>query len=171
MLVSQFQGIGDDPSAVRAAPRRALDPGSGFDGFGVPTKDLGVIENGILGDFLVDFFHARKLGVAQTAGASNFFVPAGDEPFADIVASVKRGILFERFSGGSPNDNLDFSGIAKNSFMIENGRITHALSETMVAGNMRALFSDIDAVSREQVNFGGGAYPFVKAGGVTISSK
>ena len=55
--------------------------------------------------------------------------------------------------------------------MIEDGKIGHALSETMVSGNMRALFADIGAISSEQINFGGGAYPFVKAGGVTISSK
>lgn len=145
--------------------------GSDFDGFGVPTQDIDVIRDGVLNEFLVDFFYARKLGLKQTAGATNFFVPPGSMPLADIVAGTKRGILFERFSGGNPNDNLDFSGIAKNSFLIEDGRVGHALSETMVSGNMRALFANIGAISREQVNFGGGAYPFVKAGGVTISSK
>ena len=33
---------------------------------------------------------------------------------------VERGVLLGRFSGGSPSPSGDFSGVAKNSFLIEN---------------------------------------------------
>jgi PmbA protein len=54
--------------------------------------------------------------------------------------------LFSRFSGGAPNNNLDFSGIAKNSFYIEDGKIRHALDETMVSDNFRELLQNVHAV-------------------------
>ena len=38
-----------------------------------------------------------------------------------MVKNIDRGLLVTRFSGGSPSDNGDFSGIAKNSFYIQNG--------------------------------------------------
>jgi PmbA protein len=151
---------------------RAFDfpEGSDFDGFGVPTQDLDVVKNGILNAFLIDFFMSRKLGVPQTAGAWNFVVPPGDSDLADIIAKTPRGIVLSRFSGGRPNSNLDFSGVAKNSFYVENGQVRHALGETMVSGNFQDLLKQIHSVSRENVNFGSCSYPYLAASGVTISA-
>jgi PmbA protein len=145
--------------------------GSDFDGFGIPTADIDIVKNGRLENFLVGFFIARKLGLPQTAGVWNLFVPPGDRSLDDIVADTERGIILSRFSGGNPNSNLEFSGVAKNSFYIEGGEIRHALSETMVTGNLQDLLRNIRAVSREQVNFGDHAYPYLAASGVTISAK
>jgi PmbA protein len=145
--------------------------GSDFDGFGIPTADVDIVKDGQLENFLVDFYIARKLGLPQTAGVWNFVVPPGDSSLDDIVAGTERGIILSRFSGGNPNSNLEFSGVAKNSFYIEGGEIRHALSETMVTGNLQDLLRNIRAVSREQVNFGDHAYPYLAASGVTISAK
>jgi PmbA protein len=145
--------------------------GSDFDGFGIPTVDVDIIKDGRLENFLVDFYVARKLGLPQTAGVWNFVVPPGDRSLDHIVAGTERGIILSRFSGGNPNSNLEFSGVAKNSFYIEGGEIRHALSETMVTGNLQDLLRNIRAVSREQVNFGDHAYPYLAASGVTISAK
>ena len=145
--------------------------GTTFDAYGVPTRDLDVVRDGVLADFLVDFQMARRLGRRQTAGASNFVVPSGETPLADIIAGTKRGVLLCRFAGGAPNAHLDFSGVAKGSFYVENGAVTHPLTETMVSGNLQDLLMRITAVSRDSVNFGDGRYPYLAAGGVTISSK
>ena len=98
-------------------------------------------------------------------------MPAGDRSLDDIIAGTKRGIILSRFSGGNPNSNLEFSGVAKNSFYIQDGEIRHALTETMVTGNLQELVKNIHAVSREQVNFGDHACPYLAASGVTISAK
>ena len=145
--------------------------GSDFDGFGIPTVNVDIVKDGRLENFLVDFYIARKLGLPQTAGVWNFVVPPGDRSLDDIVAGTERGIILSRFSGGNPNSNLEFSGVAKNSFYIEGGEIRHALSETMVTGNLQDLLRNIRVVSREQVNFGDHAYPYLAASGVTISAK
>ena len=145
--------------------------GSDFDGFGIPTVDVDIVRDGRLENFLVDFYIARKLGLPQTAGVWNFVVPPGDRSLDDIIAGTQRGIILSRFSGGNPNSNLEFSGVAKNSFYIEGGEIRHALSETMVTGNLQDLLRNIRAISREQVNFGDHAYPYLAASGVTISAK
>jgi PmbA protein len=145
--------------------------GADFDGFGVPTRDLDVIVDGRLDDFLIDFYIAKKLGLPHNAGTWNFVVPPGERPLDDIVAGTRRGIVLSRFSGGNPNSNLDLSGVAKNSFYIENGTVRHALTETMVSGNLRELLRNIHAVSRETVNFGDHSYPFLAASGITISAK
>jgi PmbA protein len=145
--------------------------GIDFDAYGIPTRDLDVIRDGVLRDFLVDFYISRKLGIAQTAVSSAFEVPPGEKSVAEIVAATTRGIILTRFSGGSPNDNLDFSGIAKNAFYIEDGKVRHPLAETMISGNLRDLLLAIRDVSRETIDFGSGAYPTIAAGGVTIHGR
>jgi PmbA protein len=153
-------------------PRAAAFPeGADFDGFGIPTTDADIVREGRLENHLIDFYIASKLGLPQTAGAWNFVVPAGERSVDDIIAGTKRGIILSRFSGGNPNSNLDFSGVAKNSFYVENGKIQQALTETMVSGNLQELLRNIHAVSREHVNFGDHDYPNVAASGVTISPK
>jgi PmbA protein len=153
-------------------PRNSAFPEAcDFDGFGIPTRDVDIVKDGRLENHLVDFYIAHKLGLEQTAGVWNFVVPPGDKGLDDIVAGTKRGIILSRFSGGNPNSNLDFSGVAKNSFYVEDGRIRHALTETMVSGNLQDLLRNIHAVSREHANFGDHDYPNVAASGVTISAK
>lgn len=154
---------------------RPRDPGfpggADFDGFGIPTRDVDVITGGVLNEFLIDFYISKKLGMPQTAGETNFIVPPGDQPIADIIKQTKRGIILSRFSGGRPNNNLDFSGVAKNSFYVENGAVKGALAETMVSGNFQDLLKNIRAISKEHVNFGASDFPYLAASGVTISSE
>lgn len=154
---------------------RPLSPdfpdGADFDGYGVPSQDLDVISQGRLEEFMIDFYIAKKLGLPQTCGPKNFVVPAGESSLAEIIANTERGIILSRFSGGRPNSKLDFSGVAKNSFYVEDGKIQGALIETMIAGNFQELLQNIRAISRETVNFGHGQYPYLAASGVTISGK
>jgi PmbA protein len=144
---------------------------SSFDGDGVPAADLPVVTKGVLEHHLIDWFTSRKLGKPMTAGVFNVDVAPGDATFDEIVASTERGIVLGRFSGGMPNQKLDFSGVAKNSFYVEDGRIVHPVHETMIAGNFADLLKSIRAVGSQSVNYGGHAYPALAAGGVTISSK
>jgi PmbA protein len=145
--------------------------GQDFDGYGVPTRDLDVIRDGVLKDFLVDFYIAKKLGMTQTAGHTAFVIPPGTKSEAEIVAETERGILLTRFSGGAPADNLDFSGIAKNAFYVEDGAVRYPLAETMISGNLRALLLSIRAVSKETIDFGNACLPTIAAGGVTIHGR
>ena len=123
----------------------------------------------MLESFLIDFFCSRKLDRPQNAGAVNLVVPPGNRRVRDLIRETERGIVLARFSGGTPNHKLDFSGVAKNSFYVENGRIRYPLIETMVRGNFQRLLNDMRGVSKEYINFGAGAFPYMAASGVTIS--
>ncbi|MBN2439709.1 MAG: hypothetical protein JXJ04_00125 [Spirochaetales bacterium] len=74
-------------------------------------------------------------------------------------------------SGGTPNHKGDFSTVAKNSYYIENGKIQYPVNETMITGNIADVFMNILAVSKERINFGSGIFPWVLAGGITVSGK
>ena len=65
----------------------------------------------------------------------------------DMIKEIDKGILLCRFSGGSPSDNGDFSGVAKNSFYIENGEVQYPISETMVSGNIVDMFQKVKHIT------------------------
>ena len=137
---------------------------------GYEAQNAPIIENGVLKTFLLSQYGANKTGLPRAVNDGGaFVVTPGDQPFAAILKRVKKGVLLNRFSGGAPSPNGDFSGVAKNSFYIEDGTIQYPLSETMIAGNLIALFQAIAAVSQERIDFGSALLPWIYAQGVTIS--
>ncbi|MEW6524631.1 MAG: TldD/PmbA family protein [Bacillota bacterium] len=131
-----------------------------------------IVEEGVLKSFLLSLYGSRKTGKARAVNdGSAWVVDPGSTSLEDMVKSVKRGVLMARFSGGSPSINGDFSGVAKNSYLIEDGRIAYPLSETMVSGNFAEMLKSITAISSERVDYGEAILPWVAVSGVTISGK
>jgi len=149
----------------------ALAGSTPFDAEGFANGDLDIIRDGVLSNFLIDWYSAHRLDRPMTTGCTNFVVAPGETPLEELIASTDQGILLGRFSGGMPNQKLDFSGVAKSSFYVEGGKVRGPLSETMIAGNFADVLQQIRAVSRETVDFGYFSGPWVAARGVTISTK
>lgn len=153
-----------------------LDPavacGERFTSDGYRSENMDVIKNGVLNSFLLSNYGSRKTGYPRALNlSSNLFVKPGDTSLKQLIASVDRGILINRFSGGQPGTNGDFSGVAKNSFLIENGEITDAISETMINGNLSDLFKQLIGISSETVCDGVTVLPWMLFDGVTITGK
>lgn len=166
------QAIASPSLTITNRPRSDQFPlAASFDGDGVPSVDLPVVTQGVLKHHLIDWYVSNKLGEPMTAGVHHIDVAPGEQSFEEIVAGTKRGIVLGRFSGGRPNQKLDFSGVAKNSFYVEDGEVVHPIHETMIAGNFGDLLRQIRAVGSESVNYGGHAFPAVAVSGATISRK
>lgn len=138
------------------------------DGFRV--KDVDFIRDGVLKNFALSLYGANKTGKALApTSAHNFEVAAGNTPLDEMIKSVDRGILLNRFSGGSPGASGDISGVAKNSFLIEKGNITDALQETMISFNILDALKNIASVSAERVANGIMVLPWCCLQGITVS--
>ncbi|HUS62870.1 MAG TPA: metallopeptidase TldD-related protein, partial [Acidimicrobiales bacterium] len=151
------------PTQLAAAPA--------FDSEGFPNRDLDLIRDGVLESFAIGWYGSHKLGRPMTSGLTNLVVAPGHTALADIIAATDRGILLGRFSGGEPNQNLDFSGVAKNSFYVEGGKVIGPITETMIAGNFQTAIQSIRAISSETVDTGYSCYPWLATTGITISTK
>lgn len=146
----------------------AADP---IDADGFANTDLDVIRDGVLQSYLIDWANSIRLERPRTAGSADLVVEPGDRALDEIISGIDRGILMGRYSGGMPGNNLDFSGVAKNSFLIEKGKVTEPLSETMVAGNFAAALRSVVGISREVVDYGSTRLPWVAVDGITVSGK
>ena len=137
---------------------------------GYKAKNIKLIDQGILKSHLLGIYGANKTGgkrVSNDGGAIT--ISKGDKSFENMIKDVDKGVLLCRFSGGSPSDNGDFSGVAKNSFYIENGEIKYPITETMISGNIPNMMNDIIDISSEQINFGYCKLPWILFDGITIS--
>lgn len=134
-----------------------------YSGEGVLYKDGFVFNKGVLENYMLDVYGANKLKEKPTdVSLTNSVVEPGEMSFRDMVKGVKKGLLLMRCSGGSPSANGDFSGVAKNSFLIENGEITKPVNEVMISVNLVDLFSRIEAVSSDVINTGFREAPWIK---------
>ena len=98
-------------------------------------------------------------------------VKAGSVSYEDMIKSIDKGLLVCRLSGGSPASNGDFSAVAKNSFLIENGKITKPVLETMISGNLDNMLKNVVEISKEVTEDGSCVFPWVTFDGVTVSGK
>ena len=142
---------------------------SPFNDEGFIVKPVTLIDAGRLTCQLPSFYGSRKLKLPHVPAGNAWRISAGDVPRADMQASVGRGALVGRLSMGNPAPNGDFSGVIKNSFLLENGQRTKALSETMITGNVSQMLKDIAAISEEVSDFGGYQVPWLKVIGLRFS--
>ncbi|PIE98496.1 MAG: TldD/PmbA family protein [Treponema sp.] len=158
---------------IRCEPSRPSQLKCGhslFTSDGFRAENETIIENGVLKNFAIGQYGANKTGFNRSvSGMNGMFIQAGDKPKESLVKSVKKGILLGRFSGGQPAANGDFSGVAKNSYLIENGNITTPISETMIAGNLVSILNQVRGVSKDRVDYGYTLSPWIHVSGATIS--
>lgn len=166
--------VADERLTIAFAPNsEEIVGGQRWTGEGYLTEDFNIIENGILRSFIMNKYFSNKSGLPRSGNTSieNLIIPAGDDALEDMIKGIDHGLLVGRISGGKPASAGDFSMVAKNSFIIENGKIGDAVSEVMINGNLADILNNIRGISREKEPDGGTSLPWIAFDGVTISGK
>ena len=146
--------------------------GERFTADGFRTEDVPVIEKGILKNFTIGLYAAKKTKKQVTMNSSrDYVINAGKTPLEDMIKSVKKGLIVGGFSGGNPSTNGEFSGVAKNSYYVENGEIKGAVSEVMINGNLGKALLNIKALSKELLTEGSMVGPYALIDGIVVSGK
>ena len=127
---------------------------SPFDSEGVPCRKTQVVENGVLQNFLLNTYSARKLGKTTTGnaagagiGPSNFYLEAGPENPEDIIRSLDRGLILTIGHGLNPVTG----DISRGAFglWVEKGEIIYPVSEITISGNLGTILQDIEQVGND----------------------
>ena len=151
-LFPDFFNILERPHIARGMASRA------YDSEGVATYDRDVVSDGVLREYILSSYSARRLGLQTTAnagGAQNLIVPGGDHDFAGLVKQLHTGFIVEELIGQGVNAVTgDYSRGAVGHW-VENGEIQHAVHEVTIAGNLRELYPRIVAVGNDQDERGG----------------
>jgi len=152
---------------------------SRFDGEGSPRQRTVVIERGVLKNFINNTYTANILGTEPTGNAAtilsvsptNVVVKRGNYELDEMIEGVGRGLLVRRFSGIIKFQDGIVSGVAKQAFLIENGKLVHPVKECMISGNLYEMINNIDAISKEIKVKGVNVVPMLRVKEVSIIGK
>ncbi len=143
--------------------------GERYTGEGFAAQDYTWLEGGVLKSFMLSLYGANRTGLPRALNTDGALVMApGTKTKEALIAGIADGLLVGRFSGGEPSPNGDFSGVAKNSFLIQDGKLGCAVNETMISGNLADMLKNIGGISAELVCSGSYALPWVVFRNVVI---
>ncbi|MHA1775540.1 MAG: TldD/PmbA family protein [Promethearchaeota archaeon] len=155
-----------------------------FDAEGIATQPITILEKGVLKSFYHNTFTAGKFDLESNGHASrgmynaplgisnnNLIIESGDRKKDDLIGDLKEGIYFE-YSGDSPNlITGDFSGLIMTGYLIKDGIIGPALSESMIALNLFDAFKNIEVISKERKWIDEALVPWIEISNVKIASR
>ncbi len=155
----------EDPHRLRGLRSRP------FDGEGVPTQKRAIIENGVLGSWLLDSRSARQLGLRSTGhsrGTGNIYLAAGSLSFAELIADIGEGIYVTELIGHGANQLTGDYSRGAAGFMIRNGALAEPVAEFTIAGKLREMFASMRPANDLELKHGTDS-PTVRVEGLTIA--
>jgi PmbA protein len=167
-IAASMLNIYDDPTIPGASGSRP------WDGEGVTMNKMPIIEKGVLKNFLLDTYSAKKLNMksnGHASGVSNFYVEAGKHKPEEIIKSVKKGLYLTRTIG---QGTVPTSGdISKGAFgiWIENGELTYPVSEITFTGKLGEMLSNIVMIGDDLNLNRGVCSPTLKIKEISLSGK
>jgi PmbA protein len=157
-------GIREEPLIPRALASAA------FDGEGVATQARDLVAGGILQGYVLSSYSARRLGLATTGnagGVHNLVVARLEE----IIASCDTALVVTELLGQGVNIVTGDYSRGAAGFWVEKGKIVCPVSEVTIAGNLREMFTRIEAVGSDVDLRGAVRCGSVLVGGLTIAGR
>jgi len=145
-IFPEFIHIHEQPYMVGALGSAA------FDAEGVKTRTRDIVTEGILKDYVLSTYSAKKLGLASTGnagGVHNLVVDSGKDDFIGMLKKLDTGLLVTELMGqGVKMVTGDYSRGAA-GFWVENGEIQYPVEEITIAGNLKDMFKNLVAVGND----------------------
>ena len=154
---------------------------SPFDGEGLPSRRTVVLEKGILRNYLLNTYSARKLALKSTHNASrglagtpgigcgNLYLEPGSLTPDEIIAGVTAGLYVTSLMGFGTNIVTGDYSRGATGLWIENGQLAHAVEEVTIAGNLAEMLMNVTAIGNDLVFRGSVASPTLRIDGMTIA--
>jgi PmbA protein len=156
---------------------------SPFDDEGVPSRRTVVIERGVLKNYLLNTYAARKLGMKTTGNASrglagnpgighgNFYAEKGVETPERMIAGISNGFFVTELIGMGVNIVTGDYSRGAAGLWISGGEPAYAVSEVTIAGNLRDMLQALETVGSDLEFRGSLASPTLKIGEMTVGGK
>ncbi|RRU02125.1 metalloprotease PmbA [Stenotrophomonas sp. 278] len=126
---------------------------SAFDGDGVATRNSALVAGGVLQRYVLGAYSARKLGLQTTGnsgGVYNLQVrPSVDAGLVELARQMGEGLLVTELMGQGVNAVTGDYSRGAGGFRVENGEIQYPVDGITIAGNLKDMFSRIEAVGSD----------------------
>jgi PmbA protein len=141
-----------------------------YDGEGLAARALPIFREGVLQNYYIDTYYAKKLGVAPTTGgASNLSWKLGEKNREALIAAAGDAILVTGFLGGNSNGLTGDYSLGIQGFAIRDGKIAEPVSEINISGNMLELWQRLVAVGNDPYPYSSLRTPTLVFEGVSVA--
>jgi PmbA protein len=152
-----------------------------FDGEGLPTRRTVLIERGVLKNYVLNTYTAKKLGMKTTGnasrglagnpgiGAGNFYLEPGEMTPEQIIGDVKQGLYVTETMGFGVNLVTGDYSQGASGIWIEDGELTYPVEEITIAGNLKEMYKNIVAIGNDLVFRSASAAPTIRVEGMMIA--
>ena len=159
-----------------------------IDDEGYPRKKTLIIDKGILKSFIFDEYYSKIYSTDNTGNAkrqgpqtyeslpkislTTISILPGKKSITELTSNLKNGILVEDLLLGMHTANPisgDFSIVAPNCYLIENGEIKNPLEPVSIAGNLYKSFNQIIDLGKDIALTPFGKTPSMAFKGFTVS--
>ncbi len=153
LLDSVGQAIFPEYIKIFEAPHVLGGLGSSpFDGEGIITRPNVLIKEGVLQQYVLGSYSARKMGLKTTAnsgGVHNLTVNPTAGDLDDLLKKMDEGLLITELMGQGVNGITGDYSRGASGFWVENGEIQYPVDGVTVASNLKDMFKQIVAVGTD----------------------
>ncbi len=142
----EFFQLSEDPFMPRALAS------ANFDSEGVATHAAPLVADGVIRNYLLDSYSARKLGLVTTGhanGVHNLLLSDTGKSFDDCLAAMHDGLLVTELMGHGVNTVTGDYSRGAAGFWVENGKLQYAVEEVTIAANLRDMFRGIVEIGKD----------------------
>jgi PmbA protein len=156
---------------------------SPFDDEGVPSRRTPVIERGVLRNYLLNTYTARKLDMKTTGNASrgitgnagighgNFFIEAGDRSQEEIIRGVKNGFFVTELIGSGVNIVTGDYSRGAVGMWIRDGELAFPVSEVTIASTLQEMLNGIAEIGNDLEFLSSVSAPTIMLGEMTVAGR
>jgi PmbA protein len=165
-VLPKFIDIEEDPWIPRAL---ASAP---FDAEGVQTRQRRLVERGVLQGYVLSSYSARRLGLETTGnagGVHNLLVKPTAGTLEDLIKDCDEAFVVGELLGQGVNTVTGDYSRGAAGFWVERGEIVHPVHEVTIAGNLKDLLREIQAVGSDIDTRGTVRCGAVRVDGLTLA--
>ena len=144
-----------------------------FDSEGIMIKELELVKDGILMDYLIDTYNGKKINRqsnGRSSGTTNLYFENGKVPFEDLIKSGNKILFINETIGRGANIITGDYSVGASGMMIENGEFAYPVSEITIAGNFNEMFKNITLANDLEFNYSTNS-PSMLITGITVGGK
>lgn len=125
---------------------------SPFDGEGVPTRPNVLVDKGVVQQYVLGSYSARRMGLKTTAnsdGVHNLTIESNAGNLNELLNKMGTGLLVTELMGQGINGITGDYSRGASGYWVENGKIQFPVDEITIAGNLKEMYKMILAVGND----------------------
>lgn len=125
---------------------------SPFDSEGVPTRSNVLVEKGMVMQYVLGSYSARRMGLETTAnsdGVHNLTIDPTAGGLDDLLKQMNKGLLVTELMGQGINLITGDYSRGASGYWVENGKIQFPVDRVTIAGNLKDMYQGIVAIGSD----------------------